>query len=110
MNKVVYIAGPITGVANYKEPFEEAAKKIKAMGFIPITPTWQPQGRQYKHYIDECLSILRDVDAAVFLPGWQNSNGAAFEYGYCTTVDIPTVHVHGNWDWKEALRGALIDE
>ena len=37
MNKVVYIAGPITSVENYKEPFGKAAKEIKAMGFIPIT-------------------------------------------------------------------------
>lgn len=108
--KVVYIAGSITGVENYKEPFEEAAKEIKAMGFIPITPTWQPQGRQYKHYIDECLAILRDVDAAVFLPGWEDSNGATLEYGYCTTVDIPTINPHDYWDWAKALKEVLSDE
>ena len=34
----VYIAGPITGIMDYKEKFIKAEKQLKEMGHIVINP------------------------------------------------------------------------
>ena len=40
--KVIYIAGPITGVERYWENFERAEDAIRNKGHIPLTPTRIP--------------------------------------------------------------------
>lgn len=85
---IVYIAGPITGDPDYKSKFDAMEKEIRDVGDIPLNPTWQPLGLEYKQYIDNALCMLRQADAAVFLPGWEESPGACLEHLYCETVGI----------------------
>ena len=37
MAKVIYIAGPITGVPKYHEAFEAAEDELSAKGFVPLS-------------------------------------------------------------------------
>lgn len=89
MKKVIYIAGPVTGVKNYKEPFEKAREQVEAAGFIALTPTWQPQGMSNAQYMRICLAMIDSADAVLFLPDWYKSNGATVEQRYCAYVDKP---------------------
>lgn len=85
---IIYIAGPISSDTCYKAKFDAAARSIEADGDIPLNPAWQPQGLGYKQYIDNAFAMLRQADAAVFLPGWESSPGARLEHLYCETVGI----------------------
>lgn len=87
--KIVYIAGPITGVPNYWEPFEKAEDELTASGYIVLTPTRLPFNIDNASAMKICLAMIDQADAVYFLPGWNTSIGANFEMHYCKYFGIP---------------------
>ena len=87
--KVIYIAGPVTGVEKYWEPFEKAQNELEAEGFIALSPTWQPKGMSNAQYMRICLAMIDSADAVLFLPDWYRSEGARVEQSYCAYVGKP---------------------
>lgn len=90
--KVVYIAGPITGVAKYWEPFEIAEDTLIAKGLIALNPAKLPQGMTNDKYARICAGMIDSADAVLFLPDWQRSQGAAVEWNYCKYTDKPVAY------------------
>lgn len=89
MKKKVYIAGPITGVEKYWEPFEKAEDELTAAGFIALTPTRLPLGLDNAAYMRIDLAMIDAADAVLFLPGWTCSHGAIVEHAYCLYIHKP---------------------
>lgn len=87
--KVIYISGPITGVERYYEAFENMEDELRAIGYIPLSPSRLPQGLTNAQYMQICLSMIDSADAAIFLPGWEDSQGARLERDYCFYTDKP---------------------
>ena len=87
--KVIYIAGPVTGVERYWEPFEKAQDDLEAAGFIALSPTWQPKGMSNAQYMRICFAMIDSADGVLFLPGWERSEGAQLELKYCEYTDKP---------------------
>lgn len=81
--KVIYIAGPITGVKEYWKPFEQAEDELTAMGYIALTPTRLPWNLDNEKAMKICLTMIDQADAVYFLPGWDKSVGANLEMMYC---------------------------
>ena len=90
--KVVYIAGPISGVEKYWEAFEKADDALQAAGFIGLSPSRLPWGMTREQYMRICFAMLDSADAVLFLPGSYNSQGAMLEYNYCGYIGKPCVH------------------
>lgn len=86
---VVYIAGPITGVERYWEPFEKAEEELEAAGFIALTPTRLPLGLTVEQYMRIDMAMIDSADAVLLLPGWTGSPGALVEYNYCNYIGKP---------------------
>lgn len=100
--KVIYIAGPVTGVERYWEPFEKAQDELEAAGFIALSPTWQPKGMSNAQYMRICLAMIDSADGVFFLPGWRDSWGACLEFEYCEYTDKP--HADSIMKLKEVLK------
>lgn len=80
MNNVLYIAGPITDVPDYKGRFAAAADYAHAAGWQPINPAALPSGMTESAYMDICCAFVRNCDAVLMLDGWRNSVGAHIEH------------------------------
>ena len=87
--KIIYIAGPITGVERYWEAFEAAEDELIALGFIPISPSRLPQGLTTEQYARVNFATIDVADAVLFLPGWEDSHGARLEQQYCRYIQKP---------------------
>lgn len=104
--KVIYIAGPITNVKNYWEPFEQAEEILNGLGYIALPPTRLPKGMTKAQYMKICFAMIDTADAVLFLPDWSDSEGARLEAEYCRYTEKPAVilatsdRVNGLWPEK----------
>jgi hypothetical protein len=87
--KVVYISGPITGVENYWEAFEQAEDDLQSQGYIPLSPSRLPQGMTHEQYMRIGFAMIDSADAVLFLPNWETSCGATLEASYCEYIGKP---------------------
>lgn len=81
----IYIAGPITGIKDYKINFEKAAEKIKSKGHEPVNPCLletilDPRTTSWNEYLLASLGLLRASSAILLLNGWERSRGAQREH------------------------------
>lgn len=80
----IYIAGPITGVFDYKKNFKATEEKLSSMGHIVLNPAILPSG--LKDYMKICKAMIDEADAVFFKDGWESSLGSNEEYQYaCAT-------------------------
>ena len=70
----VYIAGPMTGIADYNFPaFCLAASEWRACGWDVANPAESLNGdttRPYREYVAHDMALLRTCQAIALLPGW----------------------------------------
>ena len=88
--KVVYIAGPITGVKEYWKPFEKAEEDLTALGYISLSPARQPQGMTNAQYMRICFAMIDCADAVLVLDG-PYSEGVQLEWNYCQYTGKPII-------------------
>lgn len=91
----VYLSGPMTGVENYKEIFNQYEKRLTELGFTVFNPAWfdYKEGWSYDEILDLDLAALQKCEAIFMLPGWEKSKGACIEYGYALSKGINIMHV-----------------
>lgn len=87
--KVIYIAGPMTGVPRYYEAFEAMEDELSGMGYIPLSPSRLPEGMSNDQGMQICFAMINAADAVIFLDGWENSKGARLERDYCFYINKP---------------------
>lgn len=91
--KIVFIAGPITGVERYWEAFERAEDELVSMGYIPLSPAHLPAGMSNDKYARINFAMIDSADAVLFLKGWDQSEGARLEHQYCVYRKKPRVRL-----------------
>ena len=77
----LYLAGPITGVPDYKERFAEAERDFSEH-YDVINPARILDGVDDRDCLPLCLRLIDRSDSVVLLPGWRSSMGAVTEALY----------------------------
>lgn len=86
MSTIVYVAGPMTGIADFNYPaFNSAALELRYRGLEVLNPvdseqhndTGKPQ--TWEWYMRHALTMVLKANSICLLPGWQTSRGARLE-------------------------------
>lgn len=103
----LYISGPITGIHNYRENFQDAVTRLRWAGYTDVINPAElcgvlpPEHTAYEQYMTMCMDLLGMSDAIVLLPGWERSLGANREVGYALGTDKLIVELETMLEEKE---------
>lgn len=89
MKTKIYLAGKITGDANYREKFRAGSQTLTDLGYVVLNPAILPDGLSEPGYMRISLTMLEESDMAVFLPDFQESKGALIEQAWCQRTGKP---------------------
>lgn len=97
----IYISGPITGVENWQENFNQAEEELLEMhgAFLVVNPVHLAEYVEkgfalkgdvpgYADYMRHDIKSLCDCDAICMLPNWRKSKGARLEYRIAKALDM----------------------
>ena len=90
--KIVFIAGAITGVADYKEQFTSAEKNLQEQGATVINPAVLPSGLKWADYLRITKEMLQCADVVYVLPCWANSKGVLEELEVARKLDKEIIY------------------
>lgn len=78
-----YIAGKIEGDPDYRTKFIRAENYYCLCGsLIPLNPAKLPEGMTKAWYMRMCFAMIDEADIVLFLPDWEQSQGARLEHMY----------------------------
>lgn len=105
--KVVYVAGPMTGIPDFNYPaFNAAEKALAHAGYFVLNPTHAERHnptpgtpQTWDWYMRHCIRMVLDADALALLPGWENSRGATLEHTIATALALDIRPLN---DWLHA--------
>ncbi|MFM1688120.1 DUF4406 domain-containing protein [Aeromonas salmonicida] len=79
--KRIYIAGPMSGIADCNRPaFHAEALHQQQKGHVVLNPATLPDGLTQHEYIQLCCPMVMMADEVIMLPNWINSQGATAEF------------------------------
>ena len=87
---VVYIAGPMSGIAEHNRPaFFSAQAVLRSLGgdVTVLNPAVLPATLPDKSYMPICTAMIEASDVIYLLDGWELSAGAKAERAYAKRQD-----------------------
>lgn len=95
---LIFISGPITGIKNYKDKFNEAEKYLQNNGFVNIinpakvAEALPADAIKYEDFLKIDLQMLNACSMIYMLKGWDNSKGACKEHEYAINHGIDIIY------------------
>lgn len=87
---IIYLAGPIKGVEDYKERFAEAERDFSRFHQV-LNPARILEGMEDRDCLPVCLQLIEMADKVILLPGWETSLGATTEAHYALRQGKPVI-------------------
>jgi hypothetical protein len=89
--KIVYIAGPMTGLPDYnRAAFFAAEVDLKKLGAKVLNPAYAPDGLQsHASYMRIALAMVAEAECMFVLDNWHGSKGVAMEMDLAGRKGIP---------------------
>lgn len=78
----IYIAGKITGCADFEKKFKKAEEWLKSNGHTVMNPAILPEGFSQEEYMHICYAMIDVCEAIYMLNNWRSSAGAMLEHVY----------------------------
>lgn len=98
MSGSVYIAGPMTGIAEFNYPmFNTVAAELRRNGRTVHNPAENDGGssdQSWAFYMRLAIKQLVECEEVCLLPGWENSRGARIEEGLARDLGMTV------WEWR----------
>lgn len=98
---IIYLAGPITGVEDYKERFADKEAKFlrvpETEKQMVLNPARLLEGLEDEDCMPICLKLVEMANVVVLLEGWEKSPGAIIEALYAWRQGIPVIKDMGNY-------------
>lgn len=95
---LLYIAGPMTGLADFNRPaFRMMADRLRRKGYRVVNPAELPGetlNNPWDWYMRRDLAELVKCDGIVLLPGWEQSKGARLEHHVAVTLGMTVTYPH----------------
>ena len=94
-SKVIYIAGPMTGLENYNfDNFNRVADEFRKKGWIVHNPADHGaiEGATWEDYMAYDLTKVGLCGAMYMLKGWQMSRGACLEQLIATSLNFKIMY------------------
>ena len=82
----IYIAGPISGVPDYKARFAKMAMAVEGLGHIVLNPAVLPAELSRADAMPICYAMINTADALLFMEGWERSEGSQLEHSYAQYI------------------------
>ena len=83
MKAIIFISGPMTGIANYnRAAFLDAEELAIKEGYYVLNPARLPGDLPDRVYLPICITMLEQADAILMLDGHETSKGATAELAY----------------------------
>lgn len=103
--RVVYIAGPMTGLPDHNFPaFNHAEAQLSDAGYRVLNPARHGSGEgTWADYMRHDLADVITADGIALLDGWQASKGATLEVQVANALGMFV----GNLTFWQATAGAL---
>lgn len=96
MRKKYYISGKISGLPYQIAVWEfaQAERLLLRHGqvFNPINISPLKEGKLWKDYMIDCLSVLLECDAIYMLRNWKDSKGARIEHAIATELGLKIIY------------------
>ena len=100
--RIIYVAGPMTGIPEFNFPaFHAAADKLAAEGWGVINPAGLDEAdvdangdatKPWDYYLRRDIKYLADATAIYMLPGWENSKGASLEHHIAQALGMEIIY------------------
>ena len=90
----VYISGQITARTAQENDlaFNDAALKLEAMGFEPVSPWAGDEGMTWEQYMKRDIQMMMDCDMIFMLENWDMSKGACIERSLALQLHYPVLY------------------
>lgn len=103
MKKIIYIAGPMSGLPNFnRHEFFATAKALQDDGFNVLNPATLPDGLTQQQYMAICLPMVMASNCVYMLRGWKKSKGAVAEHALAEKLELPIIYEQEkiNFQWS----------
>lgn len=90
----VYIAGKISGDDDYTDKFYSYETDVSKLYEVVLNPAVLPSGMAPADYMRICFAMIDTADAVMFIPDWEQSEGAKLEHQYCKYIGKPVLYMN----------------